>query len=93
MYNLERKASQVHCLTCGAVYKPIIGCSPVEYPYCIGCNMAQSKKLIKLQDIKVSADIFRCKPGKRNGIKTEVNKQKKRRIYLVTKGVVHEKAL
>lgn len=91
MFNLERKAKEIHCLRCGDVYKPSPDVPAAEYPYCLGCNIAYSKKIMKLQDIKVSADEYKSKPGKRNGIKTEINKEKKKRVYLVTKGGVHEK--
>lgn len=93
MFNLERKAKEILCLRCGDVYEPSHDVPTAEYPYCLSCNFSYSHKLMKLQEIKISADVFRSKPGKRNGMKTELDKKKKKRIYLVTKGGVHEKTV
>ena len=78
MKTLEQKALALHCLTCKDEYTPVKDCLPAEYPFCMLCNMKEARGFFSLPIITLAK--YNSAPGKRNGKKTEVAMEKKRKL-------------
>lgn len=74
-------ANDTHCIQCQRIYKPDPNLDSTEYWNCSSCNAKEVREIVKLQNIRISADGFKTKPGKHNGRKSVINKEIRSKKY------------
>lgn len=70
------------CLSCNCNYRPDPNLPAIEYPYCGPCNSKETLSLVKLRDIVIAPynQEYKSRPSKRQGQKTFLHLQKRKKI-------------